>query len=79
MTDEMLTELDDRSSAAWLDGWDPRAGPPRETIARLRARDGDIDGFGAPCTAPDTWLAQEGWRIRTRRGAIELHELPRFV
>jgi REP element-mobilizing transposase RayT len=77
--DALLTELDDRSSAAWLDGWDPRAGPPPETLTRLRARDGDIEGFGAPRTEPQTWLAQEGWRIRTRRGAIKLHELPRFL
>jgi REP element-mobilizing transposase RayT len=78
ITDELLSDLDDRSSAAWLDGWDPRAGPPSEVLARLRARDADIDGFGAPCTAPQTWLAREGWRIRTRRGAIKVHELPRF-
>jgi REP element-mobilizing transposase RayT len=79
ITDELLSDVDDRSSAAWLDGWDPRARPPPETVARLRARDGDIDGFGAPCIEPETWLAQEGWRLRTRRGAIKVHELPRFA
>jgi putative transposase len=78
ITDQLLSEVDDRSSAAWLDGWDPRAGPPLDVLARLRARDGDIEGFGAPRSAPQTWLAQQGWRIRTRRGAIKLHELPRF-
>jgi REP element-mobilizing transposase RayT len=79
ITDALLSELDDRSSAAWLNGWDPRAGPPPELLARRLARDGDIDGFGAPCTPPQTWLAQEAWRIRTRRGAIKLHGLPRFL
>jgi REP element-mobilizing transposase RayT len=79
ITEATLSELDDRSSAAWLDGWDERARPPPETIARLRARDGDIEGLGTPRTPPQTWLAREGWRVRTRRGAIKLHELPRFV
>jgi REP element-mobilizing transposase RayT len=77
--DAMLSDLDDRSSAAWLEGWDPRARPPPEIVARLRARDRDIEGFAAPCIRPQTWLAREGWRIRTRGGAIKLHELPRFV
>jgi REP element-mobilizing transposase RayT len=76
--DELLSDLDDRSSAAWLDGWDERARPPPDAIARLRARDGDIAGLGAPLTAPRTWLAQSGWRLRGRGGAIKLHELPRF-
>jgi REP element-mobilizing transposase RayT len=79
ISEAMLSELDDRSSAAWLDGWDERARPPPETIARLRARDGDLEGLGTPRTAPRTWLAREGWRTRTRRGAIKLHELPRFA
>ena len=78
--DAMLSELDDRSSVAWLEraDWDERARPPPEAIARLRARDDDIEGLGAPCTAPQTWLAREGWRIRTQQGAIKVHELPRF-
>jgi REP element-mobilizing transposase RayT len=81
ITDEMLSELDDRSSAAWLedDDWDERARPPPETLARLRARDENVEGLGSPRTAPRTWLAESGWRLRGRGGAIKLHELPRFV
>ena len=75
-----LSELDDKSSIAWLDArdWDPRARPPPELIARLRARDADIDGFGAPRSEPSTWFAQAGWRIQGG-GALDLHELPRFL
>jgi REP element-mobilizing transposase RayT len=78
--DALLSELDECSSAAWLAraDWDERARPPPEAIARLRARDDDIDGLGAPRTAPRTWLAQAGWRARGG-GALKLHELPRFV
>jgi REP element-mobilizing transposase RayT len=76
--DELLSDLDDRSSAAWLDGWDERARPPPEAIARIQVRDGNVDGLGAPLTAPQTWLAQSGWRLRSRGGPIKLHELPRF-
>jgi REP element-mobilizing transposase RayT len=79
ISDEMLSELDDRSSAAWLNGWDERARPPPETIARLKARDGDIEDLGPPLVEPQTWLAQCGWRVRGRGGAIKLHELPRFL
>jgi hypothetical protein len=79
ISDEMLSELDDRSSAAWLNGWDERARPPPETIARLKARDGDIEDLGPPRVEPQTWLAQCGWRVRGRGGAIKLHELPRFL
>jgi len=84
ITEEFLRELDDRSSIAWLGGrdWDERARPPPETLARLRARDADIDGdrdgVGAPVTAPKTWLAQAGWRTRGG-GAVRLDELPRFL
>jgi hypothetical protein len=79
--DALLSELDDRSSAAWLErgDWAPRAGRPPETIARLRERDGDIDGLGEPRTPPETWLAQAGWRTRTRGGPMKLHERPRFA
>jgi REP element-mobilizing transposase RayT len=79
ISEELLGELDDRSSAAWLDGWDERARPPPDAIARIRARYDDIDGLGPPLTTPKTWLAQCGWRLRGRGGAIKLHELPRFV
>jgi REP element-mobilizing transposase RayT len=81
ITDELLSELDERSSAAWLErgDWDARARPPPEAIARLRARYDDIGGLGSPRTDPKTWLAQCGWRLHGRGGAIKLHELPRFV
>jgi REP element-mobilizing transposase RayT len=79
ITDELLSELDDRSSVAWLEGWDERARPPPEVIARVRARHGDIEGLGAPLTPPRTWLAHCGWRLRGRGGPIKLHELPRFL
>jgi REP element-mobilizing transposase RayT len=77
--DALLSELDDHSSVAWLEprDWDERARPPPELIARLRARDDDIAGLGAPRIAGGTWLAQAGWRTRGG-GALKLHELPRF-
>lgn len=81
ITEEFFRELDDCSSIAWLGArdWDERARPPPELIARLRARDADVEGLGAPRSAPETWLAQLGWRIRTRDGALKLQELPRFL
>jgi REP element-mobilizing transposase RayT len=81
ISERMLNELDDRSSVAWLEDqdWDERARPPPEAIARLRARDEDIEGLGSARTAPRTWLAGFGWRLRGRGGAIKLHELPRFL
>ncbi len=80
ISEAFLNELDDRSSVAWLEpkDWDERARPPPEVIARLRARDRDIQGLGAPRIAPETWFAQAGWRIRGG-GAMSLHELPRFL
>jgi hypothetical protein len=66
ISEAMLSELDDHSSAAWLEGdaWDERARPPPEVIARLRTRYGDIDGLGAPRSDARTWLARAGWRTR---------------
>jgi hypothetical protein len=80
ITEAFLSDLDDHSSAAWLDAkdWDPRARPPPELLARLRARDADIDRHGPPVSGADTWFAQSGWRTRGG-GAISLHELPRFL
>ena len=74
-----LSELDDKSSIAWLEprDWDPRARPPPEVIRRLRARDADIEGYGPPRVAPETWFMQAGWRIQGG-GELELYELPRF-
>jgi REP element-mobilizing transposase RayT len=79
LSEAVLSDLDDRSSVAWLGrtDWVERARPPPDVIARIKARDGDIDGHGAPLVAPRTWLAQAGWRTRGG-GAISLHELPRL-
>jgi len=80
ITEEFLQELDDHSSVAWLDArdWNERARPPPDVIARLRGRDADIEGQGAPRSAPQTWFAQAGWRIRGG-GPLDVHELPRFL
>jgi putative transposase len=64
---EILHQLDPRSSAAWFDGWHPRAGPlvaelRRAPLARRRAT-----------MEPSTWLAREGWR---RLGLIRPEEGP---
>ena len=75
ITEELLNELDDRSSVAWLDSasWEERARPPPEVIARLRTSESR-----AALTEPRTWFAQAGWRIRGG-GPIRVHELPRFL
>jgi hypothetical protein len=80
ITEAMLSELDSHSSAAWLsaDAWDERARPPPVLIARLRARYGDIERLGAPRSDARTWVAHGGSRTRGG-GALELHELPRFL
>jgi REP element-mobilizing transposase RayT len=80
ITDSLLSDVDDRSSIAWLDDddWDERARPPPEVIARLRARDANVGDGGEPRSAPKTWFAQAGWRLRGG-GALKLHELPRFT
>jgi hypothetical protein len=77
---ELHAQKEVDSSAAWLDpqDWDERARPPPEVIAGLRARYDDIEGLGSARTPPQTWLAQCGWRVRGRGGALKLHELPRF-
>ena len=80
ITEAFFRELDDRSSVAWLEprDWDPRARPPPDVIARLRARDANIDGLGAARSDPETWFAQAGWRIRGG-GALTAYELPSFL
>ena len=80
ISEAFWNDLDDRTSIAWLApvDWDPRARPPPDFIARLRARDSDIDGLGAARSAPRTWFAQAGWRIRGG-GRLSLYELPRFL
>lgn len=57
--------VDPCSSAAWFEGWTPRAGP---LLGKLRLPD-----EGAPVLRPRTWLAREGWR---RHRLIEPTERP---
>jgi putative transposase len=64
-----LQELDSRSSAAWFDGWDPRAGP---LVAAVRRR-GSVSEVPSPVSPPGTWLAARGWR---RLGLVGAHERP---
>jgi putative transposase len=63
-----LHELDSRSSAAWFDGWDPRAGP---LVERVRRASGDV--LAPPTRAAETWLGAHGWR---RLGALRADERP---
>jgi putative transposase len=63
--------LDPRSSAAWLDGWDPRAGPWLEALANEL----DEDGFRErPISVPRTWSLRTGWK---RHGLIRPNEAPK--
>jgi putative transposase len=62
-------ELDSRSSAAWFDGWHPRAGP---LVVDVRRR-GGAAAVPSPVSAPETWLAAHGWR---RHGLVGAHERP---
>lgn len=80
ISDDFFRDFDDRSSVAWLgpEAWDERAGPSPAWVARIRARDGDVDGHGPALSAPRTWFAQAGWRIRGG-GALGPYELPRFL
>jgi putative transposase len=65
---DRLHLLDPRSSAAWFDGWDSRAGP---LVSALRGR---LPGDELPPTsAPATWLGSVGWR---RFGLIRPDERP---
>jgi putative transposase len=68
-----FTVLDTRSSAAWLVGWEPRAGPWLEAL-----RETEIVRELAPDPAPvapsSTWLGKTGWK---RRGLIAPSEVPR--
>ena len=72
ISEATLTELDDKSSVAWLTGWAANARPPPETLARLRAR-----YVEAPVSTPLTWLASTGWR-KQGGGAMRVDEIPRF-
>jgi putative transposase len=59
--------LDPYSSAAWFDGWSPRAGP---WVVRLRA---DLPTRALPVARPRTWLARVAWR---RHGLLAPSEFP---
>jgi putative transposase len=67
---DTLHELDSRSSAAWFDGWDPRAGP---LIRALRRRCGE-KVTAVPIRPAQSWLGAHGWR---RLGLIRPEEGPR--
>ncbi|MFO0739737.1 MAG: hypothetical protein U0270_27815 [Labilithrix sp.] len=79
-SESTLDELDDRSSVAFLqpDDWAEDARPPPELLAQLRRRASDLTGGELPVSAPGTWLARQGWRVRGG-GPMSLHELPRFL
>jgi len=64
--------LDPCSSAAWLGGWDPRAGP---WLASLRAATlvRELTPDDPPVAPSDTWLGTVGWK---RHGLIAPEELP---
>jgi putative transposase len=59
--------LDSRSSAAWFDGWDSRAGP---LLDALRGR---VKAERCPTSSASTWLGASGWR---RYGVIRPDETP---
>jgi putative transposase len=67
---DSLRQLDWRSSAAWFDGWDPRAGPLLEIVRR---RSGTPDLASRPTCPAQTWLGAHGWR---RLGPIRPEERP---
>ena len=65
-----LAPLDPLSSAAWIDGWDARAGPfVAQVRAWLHERGFDV----CPVAPAETWLGNVGWR---RRGLLRATELP---
>lgn len=69
---EQRTEtLDLCSSAAWLDGWDPRAGPMLED---LRDRLETVGLAECPVAKPQRWMTRVGWK---RHGAVRPDEQPR--
>jgi putative transposase len=68
--DSVHTVLDARSSAAWLDGWHPRAGPWLEELRRVPL----VRDLAPPISESSTWLGRIGWK---RRGLLSPNELPR--
>jgi putative transposase len=65
--------LDPRSSAAWFDGWHPRAGP---MLAELQRDLAASSLTASPVAPPRTWLARTGWK---RHGLILPTEAPSSV
>jgi putative transposase len=70
--ESVLTVLDARSSAAWLLGWHPRAGPWVETLRRA-ALVREVALERPPVSRSATWLGSTGWK---RRGLIAPNERP---
>jgi putative transposase len=66
-----LETLDVCSSAAWLDGWHPRAGPMLEVLRKQLAAAGLDERPVAPATV---WLSNEGWK---KKGLLGPEECPR--
>jgi putative transposase len=66
---DSLHLLDSRSSAAWFDGWDSRAGP-EVTLVRGAC---DAGRVASPASKPATWLGSIGWR---RLGLVRADERP---
>jgi putative transposase len=71
--EQHLATLDTRSSAAWLDGWDPRAGPMLVTLREDLADGGLAD---CPVSPPRTWSARVGWK---QHGLVLPTEHPKGV
>jgi putative transposase len=67
--------LDACSSAAWLSGWSPRAGPWLEAL-RHSPLIREVAPNDAPVASSDTWLGKTGWR---RWGLIGPEEVPHSV
>lgn len=63
--------LDPFSSAAWLEGWDPRAGPMLYELHDDLLR---RELFECPVSRPRTWFAAMGWK---RHGLLLHTESPR--
>ncbi|AKU99340.1 hypothetical protein AKJ09_06004 [Labilithrix luteola] len=63
--------LDPCSTAAWFEGWDPRAGP---MLADLRKSLAARNLLESPVARPRTWLARIGWQ---RHGLVLQTERPR--
>jgi putative transposase len=68
----VMRKLDARSSAAWLEGWQARAGPWLDALARERlVREALRDA--RPVEPSATWLGTAGWK---RHGLIAPDERP---